>query len=81
MLSRGFGEGTQVNCWHCRRTAVAICRFCGRAVCEDHAETAPFVLDLYTGKAGTTRALVVEDAISCGACSPRPNPVDLPELD
>jgi hypothetical protein len=86
MLSRGFrgrcgGKGVDVNCWHCRRTAVAICRFCGRAVCEDHAETAPFVLDLYPGKAGTTRALVVEDAISCGACSPRPSPVDLPELD
>jgi hypothetical protein len=81
MLSRGSGEGIDVNCWHCRRTAVAICRFCGRAVCEDHAETAPFVLDLYTGKAGNTRALVVEDAISCGACTPRPSPVDLPELD
>jgi hypothetical protein len=40
----------------------------------------PFVLELYRG-AGTTRALVVEDALFCGACTPRPDPVDLPELD
>ena len=26
------------------------------------------------------RALVVEDALACGACNPRPEPVDLPEL-
>jgi uncharacterized protein DUF2180 len=73
--------GALVNCWHCKRTAVGVCRFCGRGVCEDHAQTAPFVLDLYAGKTGTTRALVVEDALNCGACSPRPSPVDLPELD
>jgi len=28
-----------------------------------------------------TRALVVEDALFCGACTPRPDTVDLPELD
>jgi hypothetical protein len=28
-----------------------------------------------------TRALVVEDALFCGACTPRPDPLDLPELD
>ena len=28
-----------------------------------------------------TRALVVEDALYCGACTPRPDPLDLPELD
>jgi hypothetical protein len=28
-----------------------------------------------------TRALVVEDALYCGQCSPRPDPIDLPELD
>ena len=28
-----------------------------------------------------TKALVVEDALFCGACTPRPSPVDLPELD
>ena len=28
-----------------------------------------------------TRSLVVEDALSCGACTPRPEPIELPELD
>ena len=31
--------------------------------------------------ASVTRALVVEDALFCGACRPRPDPLDLPELD
>jgi len=26
------------------------------------------------------KALVVEDALECGACTPRPDPLDLPEL-
>jgi hypothetical protein len=38
------------------------------------------VLDLFRG-GDVTRALVVEDALFCGACTPRPDPVDLPELD
>jgi hypothetical protein len=68
-----------MDCWHCRRNAVGACRFCGRGVCEDHAQTQPFVLDLFG--AGPTRALIVEDALYCGACTPRPDPIDLPELD
>jgi hypothetical protein len=48
-------------------------------VCEDHADTQPYVLDLFGGD--PTRALVVEDALFCGACRPRPDPIDLPELD
>lgn len=69
-----------MDCWHCRRTAVGTCRFCGRGVCEDHAGTAAYVLSLFKGSEHT-RALVVEDALSCGACTPRPDPIDLPELD
>jgi hypothetical protein len=68
-----------MDCWHCRRTAVGTCRFCGRAVCENHAKTRPFVLDLYRGS-DAMKALVVEDALSCGTCNVRPDPVDLPEL-
>jgi hypothetical protein len=59
---------------------VGSCRFCGRGVCEDHAQTQPFVLELISGN-GPTRALVVEDALFCGACTPRPDLIDLPELD
>lgn len=69
-----------MDCWHCRKAAVATCRFCGRAVCENHAAVRPYVLELYRGEA-STKALVVEDAIHCGVCTPRPDPIDLPELD
>jgi len=69
-----------MDCWHCRRSAVGTCRFCGRGVCEDHAETKPYVLELYRGPTGA-QALVVEDALHCGACHPRPDPIDLPELE
>ena len=56
------------------------CRFCGRGVCEDHAQEHPYILELF--RSGDVRkALVVEDALFCGACSPRPDPLDLPELD
>ena len=68
-----------MDCWHCRRTAVATCRFCGRAVCENHVKTRPFILELFRQDA-TRRALVVEDAIFCGACTPRPDPIEIPEL-
>jgi hypothetical protein len=68
-----------MDCWHCKRTAVGSCRFCGRGICEDHVKTHPYILDLFGSSA--TRALIVEDALFCGACTPRPEPVELPELD
>jgi hypothetical protein len=49
-------------------------------VCENHAQTQPYILDVY-GAVGAHKALVVEDALFCGACTPRPDPIDLPELD
>ena len=69
-----------MSCWHCKRTAVGACRFCGRGVCEDHVLTKPYVLDLVV-RSGKTEALVVEDALHCGACHPRPTLVPIPELD
>jgi hypothetical protein len=36
-----------MDCWHCRRTAVGACRFCGRGLCEDHVRSMPFVISLY----------------------------------
>jgi hypothetical protein len=68
-----------MDCWHCRRTAVGVCRFCGRGICEDHARNHPYILEIYRGSEGT-KALVVEDALHCGACTPRPDPLSLPEL-
>jgi hypothetical protein len=70
-----------VDCWHCRKTAVGACRFCGRGICENHVETHPFILELIKSPGKVTRVLVVEDALYCGACTPRPDPLDLPELD
>ncbi len=69
-----------MNCWHCKNTAVGACRFCGRGICENHVNTRPYILELMQND-GHTRALVVDDALSCGACHPRPNPLPLPELD
>jgi hypothetical protein len=71
-----------MNCWHCRQVAVGTCRFCGRGVCEDHLTTRPYPIAVYRGGPGQLpRTLVVEDALYCGACSPKPDPVELPELD
>jgi len=42
----------------------------------------PFVVDVFRGsKHPTLRALVVEDALHCGICKPRGEPVELPELE
>jgi hypothetical protein len=43
-------------------------------------ETHPYILELLTSSE-TTKALVVEDALYCGACTPRPDLLDLPDLD
>jgi hypothetical protein len=69
-----------MDCFTCRRTAVGACRFCGRGTCENHLESRPYILELLH-RDGGTQALVVEDAVFCGSCHPRPYPVPLPELD
>ena len=69
-----------MDCWHCHRNAIGTCRFCGRGICENHVQTRPFLIDVLTNHV-PTRAIVVEDALHCGACHPRPDPVELPELD
>jgi hypothetical protein len=65
----------------CKRTALGVCRFCGRGLCQDHAGFHPYILSLFASPgAKSTKALVVEDALYCGICKPRPDPVDMPEL-
>jgi hypothetical protein len=50
-------------------------------VCEDHARFGPFLLEVYRSSArDRTEALVVEDAVQCGTCKPRSQPVPMPEL-
>ncbi len=80
--ARRRGEYEEVDCWVCERTALGACRFCGRGTCREHAKTQPFVFDVFRGnKHQTLRALVIEDALHCGVCRPRGEPVDLPELE
>jgi hypothetical protein len=58
---------------------VGVCHFCGRATCEDHIQINPYILELFRS-AEMQKALVVEDAVWCGTCKPRPDPIELPEL-
>lgn len=70
-----------MDCWHCRKGALGICRFCGRGLCEDHATTHPYILDLFRSNGGESmKVLVVEDALHCGICTPRPDPIEIPSL-
>jgi hypothetical protein len=69
-----------MDCWTCKRTAVGVCRFCGRGTCENHATTRAYILELFRSD-DARKALVVEDALHCGTCHPRPDPVTLPELN
>ncbi len=39
-----------MDCWHCKRTAVGSCRFCGRGICEDHVQVHPYILELFKTK-------------------------------
>jgi hypothetical protein len=69
-------------CFFCAKAARGTCRFCARGLCEDHAQFGPFVLALNrSATRDRTEALVVEDALRCGTCRPRPQPVPMPELD
>jgi len=69
-----------MQCWICAGPAAAGCRFCGRAVCRDDAKSHAFVLEVYES-GGTHYGLAVEDAIWCGICKPRPDPVLMDFLD
>jgi hypothetical protein len=69
-----------MNCWHCDRPAHGVCRFCGRAVCRDHFQKMPFILEIYTGQDGAHKAVVVEDTLYCGVCKPHEAPVTLKDL-
>ncbi len=69
-----------MNCWHCDRPAHGSCRFCGRGVCKEHARTLPHIEEIYAGEKGIHKALVVADALYCGVCRPREDPVELPQL-
>jgi hypothetical protein len=70
-----------MECWHCNRPAHGTCRFCGRAICRDHTQKMPFVLEIFKDKQGNNKAVVVDDALYCGICKPKDTPVALKGLD
>jgi hypothetical protein len=69
-----------MNCFRCDKPAKGICRFCGRALCEDHTQKMPYIITVYVGSNDTPKAIVVADALFCGACRPQPEPIEMPEL-
>jgi hypothetical protein len=70
-----------MNCWHCDRPAHGTCKFCGRAVCREHTQTLPHIVDVFHTKSGAYRALVVGDALYCGVCDPKEDPISMDVLD
>lgn len=67
-------------CFRCDKPARGTCRFCGRALCEDHWQRSPYIITVYVGEAQTPKAIVVGDALLCGACKPQPEPIEMPEI-
>lgn len=70
-----------MHCWHCEEQARGVCQFCGRALCKDHAKALPSIVAVYKADSGTHKAVVVGEALWCGVCKPKDDPVELPELD
>ena len=70
-----------MNCFFDDNAARGVCRFCGRAVCKDHAEKRmPYITSVYVGAGNTPKAVVVADALWCGTCNPEAEPVPMPEI-
>ena len=69
-----------MKCWKCGKSARGVCRFCGRAVCEEHVSKMPFILTIYVGEHQIPKAVVVADALYCGICKPQPEPIEMPEI-
>lgn len=64
----------------CDSSAIGICKFCGRGVCDQHHSTMPFILTVYVGEHQTPKAIVVADALWCATCKPQPEPIPMPEI-
>ena len=69
-----------MNCWVCDLPAHATCRFCGRAVCREHARTMPYLLQTFQTSRGL-EGLGVDEAVYCGVCKPKRDPVRLDFLE
>lgn len=70
-----------MECWHCERPAHGVCIFCGRGICKEHHQTLPNLVSIYEGNNKTKKGIVVDNALFCGECRPREEPVALENLD
>jgi len=50
-------------------------------VCKEHAQELPHIEEMYVDRSGVHKALVVPDALYCGICRPREDPIVLKDLD
>ena len=69
-----------MQCTRCEKMAQATCRFCGRAVCNDHTQAMNYIITVYMGAENIPKSLVVADAVFCGICKPQPEPLEMPYL-
>jgi hypothetical protein len=68
---------TEMKCFFCESDARAVCQFCGRFVCKEHAKASVF----HTGfgqklkdnlwPSGSDTGISVDDAVWCGFCALR----------
>jgi hypothetical protein len=65
-----------VLCWVCGGAATGVCRFCGRAVCKEHARTRPFLFEAWD-EPGSLWGLAVADALHCGVCKVHNQPIEV----
>ncbi len=60
-----------MKCVQCGRDAVAVCKFCGRAVCKDHIKEGPILRQGIhcEGAIGAEKEwLEISKAVWCGTC-------------
>ncbi len=73
-------EELEMRCSRCDKPAQAICRFCGRAVCNNHIQKMNYIITVYVAPGQPPKSLVVADAVFCGLCKPQPEPIEMPYL-
>lgn len=67
------------TCVLCDKTPRAICQFCGRFVCQDHATLYPYLMSVFIDN-GVPKVFTVPDAIWCTVCRPQPEPIEIPDF-
>lgn len=70
-----------MNCWHCDQPAHGVCQFCGRAVCKAHTQAMPHIVAVYRSNDGRPMVIVTDNAVFCGVCRPKGDPIQLDSLD